>query len=37
LFYARILNIEAVTESIDEASRSVVAPQTDEGDEGDGS
>jgi multiple sugar transport system substrate-binding protein len=36
LFYARILNIEAVTESIDEASRSVVAPQTDEGDEGDG-
>ena len=35
LFYARILNIEAVTESIDEASRSVVAPQTDEGD-GDG-
>jgi len=36
LFYARILNIEAVTESIDEASKSVVAPKTDEGDEGDG-
>jgi multiple sugar transport system substrate-binding protein len=34
LFYARILNIEAVTESIDEASRSVVAPQADEGDGG---
>ena len=35
LFYARILNIEAVTESIDEASKSVVAPQPE--DEGDGS
>ena len=32
LFYARILNIEAVTESIDEASKSVVAPKADEGD-----
>ena len=32
LFYARILNIEAVTESIDEASKSVVAPKADEND-----
>jgi multiple sugar transport system substrate-binding protein len=30
LFYARILNIEAVTEAIDEASKSVVAPETDQ-------
>ena len=31
LFYARVLNIEAVTESIDEASRSVVAPEENDG------
>ena len=30
LFYARILNIEAVTQSIDEASRSVVAPEKEQ-------
>jgi multiple sugar transport system substrate-binding protein len=29
LFYARILNIEAVTDSIDEASKSAVAPEED--------
>ena len=32
LFYARILNIEAVTESIDEASMSAVAPEEDPGE-----
>ncbi len=36
LFYARILNIEAVTESIDEASRSVVAPESEETEDSDG-
>ena len=33
LFYARILNMEAVTESIDEASRSVVGAQENTSDQ----